>query len=115
MTAGAQLPIHAQVESVSFSPIPVGHCDRDTWQVTVDLRHSRDGVQSWAVRISGRALNTETGEFDYEPIPSERTDDWLATHRFSDYDAACRAAMEAAPGVTWNGRSAAQIAAAAAG
>lgn len=106
--------IHAQVESVSFSPLPVGHRDRPSWQVTVDYRGGRDGSASWAVRQSGYALNTVTGEFDYEPIPSERTDGWLAAHRYADYDAACQAAMEAAPGVTWNGRTAAQIAAQAA-
>lgn len=42
--------------------------------------------------------------WDYEMRPSEREDEWLATHRF-DEAIALRLAKEAAPHVTVNGRT----------
>lgn len=55
----------------------------------------------WAVVRLGQCLS-RTGTWDYESIPSERTDEWLADHRF-DLDTALKLAKEAAPLVTVNG------------
>lgn len=59
------------------------------------------GRGRWAIRRHGRCLNA-AGQWDYESIPSERTDEWLAAYRF-DRETALRLAAEAAPKVTVNG------------
>ena len=61
----------------------------------------------WAVVRHRQCLGTD-GEWSWESIPSEREDEWLAAHRF-DQETAIRLATEAAPGVTVNGISAAQV------
>jgi hypothetical protein len=58
---------------------------------------------TWAVRRMGRCLGSE-GEWDYEPLPSSREDDWLATHRF-DLETALRLAVQVAPTITVNGHT----------
>ena len=51
--------------------------------ITIETVRNRLTVE-YAVRnrSTGSCMNRETGEMDYEPTPSERTDEWLATHRF---------------------------------
>lgn len=102
--------IVAVLERVSFSPFPADSFDRAVWEITVNRAQGFDG-ERWAVRQMGRVLNVQTEVWEYEPIPSDRTDQWLAMHRFDSYEGACRVAIRLAPGVTWNGRTAAQIAA----
>ncbi|MFD7995573.1 hypothetical protein [Streptomyces mexicanus] len=55
----------------------------------------------WAVVRMGSCLSSD-GAWSHESIPSEREDDWLATHRF-DLDTALKLAKEHAPQVTVNG------------
>jgi hypothetical protein len=74
-----------------------GHC----FEITVEYR----GHDRWAVARGRQCLGTD-GTWSWESIPSEREDEWLDTHRF-DLDTALRLAKEAAPGVTVNGRTAA--------
>lgn len=76
---------------------PHGH----VFEITVEYR----GHGTWAILYHGQCLSQD-GEWDYELRPSEREDEWIAAHRF-DLDTALRLAMEAAPGVTVNGITAA--------
>jgi hypothetical protein len=55
----------------------------------------------WAVVRMGSCLDSD-GTWSYESIPSERTDEWLAGHRF-DLDTALKLAKKAAPHITVNG------------
>ncbi|MEV6737922.1 hypothetical protein AB0N14_13705 [Streptomyces sp. NPDC051104] len=55
----------------------------------------------WAVIRMGSCLGAD-GTWSYESIPSERTDEWLAEHRF-DLETALKLAKEAAPHITVNG------------
>ena len=71
--------------------------DEHVFEITVEYR----GRDRWAVTRHGSCLGTD-GRWDYEMRPSEREDDWLATHRF-DLDTALQLAKEAAPKVTVNG------------
>lgn len=71
--------------------------DSHVFEITVEYR----GGGRWAVLRHGWCL-TADGTWDYEMRPSERDDDWLATHRF-DLDTALALAKEAAPKVTVNG------------
>lgn len=49
-------------------------------------RH-RDGGFRWVVRRDGSCLNSD-GEFEYEPMPSSRDDDFLARCRFATVEGA---------------------------
>lgn len=59
----------------------------------------------WAVRRGKRCLSV-FDTWEWEPIPSERDDDWLAAHRF-DLRLALEMAQRVAPDVTVNGHRAA--------
>lgn len=59
---------------------------------------------AWAVRWLGRCLD-RNGQWEFEPLPSARTDEWLADHRF-DRDTALRLAHAAAPQLTVKGTTA---------
>lgn len=63
----------------------------------------------WAVRRSKRCLNAN-GEWEWESIPSEREDDFLARCRF-DLDTALGMARRVAPTLRINGITAARAAA----
>jgi len=81
------------------SCLPVDHREHHHFTIEVKFRGPGD---LWAVTtIFGACLSSE-GEWDYEPSPSNRTDEWKATHRF-DLDTALRLAKEQAPLMTVNG------------
>lgn len=65
------------------------------------------GAGRWAVLDSPFCLNA-SGEWDYEHLPSERTEEWLTEHRF-DLDTALRLAKEQAPRMTVNGHTVADV------
>ena len=72
--------------------------DSSVWTLTIE----RKAPDRWAVMFLSRAYNRRTGEFDWEPIPSERTDAYKRTHRFP-FDEAWRIALEAYPKLVING------------
>ena len=47
----------------------------------IDLRNPKDGL--WAILDGGLRMNKKTKEWDYEPLPSSRTDEWIADHCFT--------------------------------
>jgi hypothetical protein len=71
------------------------------WDYAVKVAYRGDGL--WAVLKRGYCLGTD-GEWDYEPSPSGRDDDWLSGHRFDEATALALAEREA-PRVTVNGFS----------
>lgn len=48
---------------------------------TLNIEVLRTGADSWAVMQGGNVLNNE-GEFEYQPMPSSRDEDFLARTRF---------------------------------
>lgn len=72
------------------------------WTIKVE----RTTPDRWAVRFHGRCWNFTTGDWNYEPLPSSREDDWLAACR-TDLDTALAQASVLAPTVTVNGLTAA--------
>ncbi|WP_250029922.1 hypothetical protein [Paractinoplanes maris] len=82
--------------------LPEGDINYQHYAITASYR----GDGRWAVR-SGPFCFGADGEWDYEPSPSSRTDEWLDTHRF-DEQAALRLAEEQAPLMTCNGISVAE-------
>lgn len=95
--------IHTRITEVTVSVVPEGSIDHDVFSVKVAWR----GGERYAVVRRGRCLSHD-GTWDYETIPSERTDDWIATHRFT-YDEAYRRAIEVAPTIKVNGFTAAEV------
>ena len=63
--------------------------------ITVNRRDGLNGTK-WAVVDHGLVLN-KSGEWEYEPIPSSRDDEFLARCRFDSFDEAWKAAMERKP------------------
>jgi hypothetical protein len=89
-----------QATEYTVSTLPLDHPERHNFEITVAWRN----VDRWAVIQRGRQCLGADGEWDWESIPSEREDEWKATHRF-DLDTALRLAREAAPKVKVNGRT----------
>lgn len=77
--------------------LPESNVNYSHYAITVQYR----GDGAWAVCHGGFCLGID-GEWDYEPSPSSRDDDWLATHRF-DEQTARQLAEEHALHVTVNG------------
>ena len=77
--------------------------DASAWDVRIEER----SAGKWAV-VRGSCCLGADGEWVFEPSPSNREDEWLATHRF-DIKEATRLAVEAAPHVIVNGLTATQV------
>jgi hypothetical protein len=97
-----QTTVVEQVTEYVVSAAPLDDPEAYTFGITVAWRSG----DRWAVIRHGRCLGAD-GEWDYEPRPSSREDDWLEAHRF-DRETALRLARETAPGITVNGRTWAQ-------
>ena len=65
--------------------------------VRVERIAQHDGSTLWAVRRGGNVLGRD-GEWEYEPLPSSRDDDFFARFRFATIDAAWSAACLAITG-----------------
>jgi hypothetical protein len=83
--------------------LPDGHPDARHFTIRVRRRGRRgDGVFVWAVTWHGHTLNRR-GEWEPEPSPSDRDDDYFDRCRL-DLAAALRLARQALPGIVVNGR-----------
>lgn len=101
LQGGEDVKAHIHITQVSVSYLPADHPDHVLFEVLVE---SRDLVNDrWAVLRHGRCLGRD-GKWEYEPIPSNRENDWLAEHRFG-YDEALALAVEAAAVLKVNGRT----------
>lgn len=58
--------------------------------VRIDAVHGRGGITRYAVRQSGACMDAN-GEWEFEPMPSSRDDEWLNRFRFDTWEAAARA------------------------
>lgn len=86
------------------SELPEGHSAYSSLLVTVEYR----GRGTWVILNGGYALG-HAGEWDYEPQPSSRTDEWLEEYRWDDLQVALDAAVVAASKVTVRGLNAAGL------
>jgi hypothetical protein len=94
------LKVTSRTTEVSYCALPED--DVNAYQVTVKVAWR--GAGQYAVLHRSFCLSTD-GAWDYEHLPSERTDEWLATHRFG-FDEACALAEAVALTVTCNGLNA---------
>ena len=86
------------------SCLPIDHAAARHLSVWVKWR----GENRWAVTDGGMRCLSRNGEWGFEPQTSSRTDEWIAAHRF-DFDTALRLAKEAAPHLTINGLTVADV------
>lgn len=101
--AEPQFQIHARITEVTVCALPEDNVNHSSYAITVQWR----GGETHAVKRHSMVLGAD-GEWDYEPSPSNRDDDWIATHRFT-YDRAYQLACQAAPHVTVNGFTVADL------
>lgn len=92
----SDIPAVATVTEYLVSCLPLDDINASGFTITVAWR----GGDLWAVVRHTACLNKD-GYWDYEPIPSERTDEWIAEHRF-ELATALRLAKEAAPHIRCN-------------
>jgi hypothetical protein len=62
------------------------------------------GRGKWAVTHMGRCMDAG-GDWDYEPSPSNRTDEWVAQHRFDSPEEAQAAFLLHKHRLVINGRA----------
>lgn len=60
--------------------------------VTIDRCRQLDGTIKYAVRQSGACLS-RNGEWEFEPIPSSRTDEFFKSFRFDTWQDAANAIL----------------------
>lgn len=92
--------------SYTVSCLPKRDMDTHLFEIRIEERGQIDGTTRWAVCRMGYCLN-RSGRWDYEMLPSSRTDRWIARHRF-DLETAIRLAKKAAPLITVNGHTVAE-------
>jgi hypothetical protein len=92
--------VRSRVTEVSYCALPDDDINAEQLRVRVQWR----GAGRYAVLLRSLCLATD-GTWEYEHISSERTEEWLNTHRFG-YDEACALAAAAALTVTCNGLNA---------
>ncbi|WP_372412511.1 hypothetical protein [Streptomyces luteireticuli] len=101
-TPDAPAPL-VRVTQYTVTSLPEDLPEAFAFDITVEYR----GCGRWAVKWSGMCLGTD-GEWEREPRPSEREEDWLAAHRF-DEQTALRLARQAVPHLMVNGCTAADL------
>jgi hypothetical protein len=82
----------------AVSCLPLDDEDAHLFTITVEYR----GNGQWGVFRNGRGCLGSDGQWDWEPLPSNRDDDWLVSHRFA-FDTAIELAKQHAPLITVNG------------
>lgn len=87
----------------TVSALPEDDINSSAFQIVVAYR----GRGLWAVSRHRRCLG-RSGEWDWESMPSERADEWLAEHRFPLAEA-LRLAREELPKLRVNGMTAAEV------
>lgn len=97
--------IYERITEVTVCALPEDSINHDPWSIQVAWR----GGESYAVVNRFRQCLSVDGKWSHEPMPSSRTERWIAAHRF-DYQTALRLACEEAPRVVVNGKTAAQVA-----
>lgn len=93
-------------ESTTYTVCAVPETVRDWDMFAISVE--KTAPDRWAVRRRKRCLNSDA-EWEWESIPSERTDDFLARCRF-DLDTALEMARRVAPTLRVNGITAARAA-----
>jgi hypothetical protein len=93
-----------RITEYTFYGLPEDHRASPGFQIRVQYR----GRGQYAVMDGCSCLGTD-GTWDYEPLPSSRTDEWIAAHRFAENEALLLA-ERLLPSLTVNGKTAKDLA-----
>lgn len=98
--------VYVRAVSYDVSVFPDEFEDASSWTLSVEYR----GAGRWAVlqRAGSRSCLGRDGKWDWESLPSERADEWLAAHRFT-LEEATELARQHAPSATVNGLTAVEV------
>lgn len=66
-------------------------------EILIQSSRQIEGPTLWAVRLNGNCLN-KSGDWEWEPMPSSRDDEFLARCRFDSPEAAIDAAIASTKG-----------------
>jgi hypothetical protein len=92
--SGEPLPREQERGGLTLTPVKyrVGPPTESHWdEVFIEERTGRGGILRWAVTRNSDVLN-RSGEWEWEPNPSSRTDAFLRRTRYATVDAALDAA-----------------------
>lgn len=70
--------------------IPIKYAIEYEWVTFVSARRQKDGTLKWVVEEIGTVMDKNTGKFEYEPMPSSRTDEFKERTRFDSAEEAHR-------------------------
>lgn len=92
-----------QATRYEVSMLPDTNMHRRQFTLYVEAR----GNHRWAVTSGAHGCLGSDGAWEYEMNPSERSDEWIATHRFA-LDVALDLAKDAARNITFMGHTVAE-------
>jgi len=65
--------------------------DKDYRDIVVERRSYPNDPEMWAILADSMCLSKD-GKWDYEPMPSNRSDEFIENHRWNNLDEAVRIA-----------------------
>jgi len=68
--------------------IPIKYAIEYEWVTFISARRQKDKTIKWVVEEIGTVMDKNTGKFEYEPMPSSRTDEFLERTRFDSAEEA---------------------------
>ncbi len=72
--------LHIEPTQYTVCGLPEDDPNAYVWSLTIEHR----GIDSWAIARMGQVWKrTKKGGWDYEPLPTSRTDHFLKMHRFT--------------------------------
>ena len=95
--------VAVRVEAYGVNALPQDHDAARHFELRVESR----GNGWWAVTRGTECLSID-GDWDYEPLPSARTTEWVAAHRFGEAEA-IRMARQACRAIRVNGVTAEEL------
>jgi len=91
---------------------PARAMNASLWCVTVTRVPGIKGIR-WAIyrgKAGSGVCLSRGGSWDFEPVPSSRTENWLSQHLYATLEDAIERARKAAPFVKVSGRTALELA-----
>lgn len=94
-----------RVTNYVVTVLPEDNINQPTWSIDVTYR----GEGRWALMRGSLTLNRTDGRWEWNSIPEDGREEWLAAHRFTDVDEALAVAKAMAPFLRINGLTALDV------
>lgn len=76
-TLRMQIPVKIMVDSDNDG--------RDAVYIEARSFNKKNEPKTWAITMNSGCMSKKTGNFDYEPSPSNRDDDYIKEYRFTKF------------------------------